>query len=260
MWKKIKISSWKNFVDFLDENGSHKDTLSPWFYRGQSKQDWTLLPTISRIFKKYPVNLKKANGIEKNLFREFLESYHLFSSPSKEFDNKKSVALFLEMQHYSCPTRFLDWTLSPFVALYFAIENEPESNGKLFGFNSVILNSINNRRFGKLNMESVLSNIGEPAVHPILPARQNERSLSQQGVFTVSNNIFSDHYQIISNSFNKKELQNNTIEITISKELKIEFLARLRYMNISTMTLFPGLDGLGRSLTKLANIRAATNN
>jgi hypothetical protein len=259
MWEKIKINSWKDFVYYLDENGVHKNTLSPWYFRGQSKQEWTLLPTISRIFKKYPVKLIKANGIENNLYREFIASYHLFSSHSKEYQNNKSVALLLEMQHYSCPTRFLDWTLSPYVALYFAVENDPESNGKLFGFNSVKLNSTNDKSFGKLDMELVLNNIGETTVHPILPARQNERSLSQQGVFTVSNDIFSDHYQVIANSF-EEELHTDTIEIVVSKELKTEFLSRLRYMNINTMTLFPGLDGLGRNLTKLANIRAATNN
>lgn len=43
------------------------------------------------------------------------------------------------MQHYSCPTRLLDWTLSPYVALYFAVEQSPESDGAVWFFPSSAL-------------------------------------------------------------------------------------------------------------------------
>lgn len=38
------------------------------------------------------------------------------------------------------------------------------------------------------------------------------------------------------------------------KSLKAEFLKKLRLMNISSRSLFPGIDGLGRSMDEIAGI------
>lgn len=259
MWEKLEIDDWKHFIDFIEAIEFHKDPLPFWYFRGQSNCKWTLFPTISRIFQQYPVDLKKALGIELNVFREFRMSRKLYGSPIPETENFNNIAQFLGMQHYACPTRALDWSHSPYVALYFAVESELEADGKVFGFHNSNLNQMNKKYYQELTEDLVFNNQGEPTAYPLMLALNNERTLSQQGVFTISNDIFSDHYELISNALSKENLLQNAVEITIPKELKIEFLARLKNMNINALTLFPGLDGLGRSITKTATIRAATN-
>lgn len=90
-------------------------------FRGHPDSEYELKPSLFRN----PTHRKD----EKNIFRE-LVSLH----PS-EFDGDRTVFEQLaRMQHFSLPTRLLDLTYNPLVALYFACRSHPGKDAQLLRF------------------------------------------------------------------------------------------------------------------------------
>lgn len=109
--KNIEISSVKDFLDivFRTQLCERGNDSSSFFYRGHSNHKWELIPAI----------LRKSSFTEKE--DELVRSFYAYN-PS-EFSNCMSTFdLLVKMRHYGLPTRLLDITRNPLVALYFACE------------------------------------------------------------------------------------------------------------------------------------------
>lgn len=91
------------------------------FYRGQSNSSWELEPKL------YRENLFKKEGV---LISEFIRI-----SPN-HFNNGNYFDQLVKMQHYGLPTRLLDTTQNPLVALFFACydENQKTADGNVYFF------------------------------------------------------------------------------------------------------------------------------
>lgn len=89
---------------------------SGWVFRGQSRSDWPLATSLERLAP----DDKPRNESEETLLSEFKRRAHLYLGPHDlPSDRLEWLAL---MQHHGAPTRLLDVTHSPYVALYFAVE------------------------------------------------------------------------------------------------------------------------------------------
>lgn len=158
-----------------------------WF-RGQADVVWKLLPSLAR-----PPN---APDKELALIKRFKQNAYsiLPIVPAHNWH-----WLFL-MQHHGAPTRLLDWTENPLVALYFAVdEKHPDVDGVVWVLDPVGLNtdgSIQSEVNGELPFFGIddelkpyeTEAVGRPVVkQPVaaLAPRYFPRLAAQSGVFTV---------------------------------------------------------------------------
>jgi len=177
------------------------------------------------------------------------------------------------MQHYSAPTRFLDWTTSFNVALYFAITDEPrDCPGAVW---SIWANSLYECMKGyKDPSETELEKIfgsenefvafgthkAEPKVDTYDMTVKSERMIAQQTIFTYCHQLFCDHADLIGNTLLNYYKQSSSAEqllwkIVISPDTKKKIKEYLHKLNITAATLFPGVDGIGKAISEIIDLQ-----
>ncbi len=107
----IKISSWSHLQEELFR-GSWNDSIqryrSPFVFRGLSDKEYHLETSLMRLGGNYW-------QLERHLLRNFRKYARFDSLELGSFWHLLSLA-----QHHGLPTRLLDWTYSPYIALHFA--------------------------------------------------------------------------------------------------------------------------------------------
>lgn len=242
----ISIQTWEQFIGLIAK-------FDGWVFRGQEDANWSLNSSLSRYLAKYIPDAKEWPIREERALRIFRRKAHNFlEDPSVLEDDLRCLAL---MQHHGAPTRMLDFTKSPFVAVFFAF-CDAKADCAVFALDTPRLW----RRSPTQNPHLVRSTIDPrakgnlakyflPNSHELLwigePRQMDRRLVAQSGTFVVPGVLDKTLDQIIDNY----QIGQGLIKkVVLSQSMRFEAMQALYRMNITHSTLFPDLDGLARSI------------
>ena len=115
---EVVCRSWEELVAALVRS----DTSRWWIFRGMGDATWDLDSSLTRVLKRSTWPRSDGRAAERSAIGYFKQQARgeLRDPP----DNLNLVGWLALMQHYGAPTRLLDWTMSAFVACYFAYESQ----------------------------------------------------------------------------------------------------------------------------------------
>jgi FRG domain len=128
-WKATTLNSIEQILDTLAHLRVHR-----WITRGQSKCFGELFPKIDRYPLDKIVDRTKKIKIERQSIELFRSNARFFASSDEQAAMRTDIPTLMVLQHYGVPTRLLDWTQSPYVAVYFSICKDQSDDGELWSF------------------------------------------------------------------------------------------------------------------------------
>ncbi len=258
----ITVSSWEEFQHecYLD---SYRESIgryrSRFVFRGVGDERWHLETSLQRLNH----DEQTQSVVEECLLRNF-EKY-------AERENLGSTWRRMAIaQHFGLPTRLLDWTFSPFVALHFATSSRAQmesdaavwcvdvSIAHTFAPESMVdlLHSESSMVFTLSMMEKFDDLAHFDSLEYALPTYPlffeppsiDSRIVNQVALFSFLNDPHRnfDHWL-------ESELPSHPglfKKLIIPASLKWEFRDKLDQANVNERVLFPGLDGLSQWLTR----------
>ena len=265
----IKVASWNELNDLLFADAWRENLRrmrSPFVFRGvQIPAHAPLTTSLTRIGGNY-------QDRELPMLRSFTKYARREQTPHEIVWNWLAIA-----QHHGLPTRLLDWTYSPYVALHFATADieafnqdgliwcvnsdatlqflpdklqqiSKESSALVFTAEILSEGAADIKELHRLEKES-----GTEFVIFLEPPSLDERIVNQFALFSLMSNPITrlDHWLAAK----ADQVPNLYRRLIIPAELKWEIRDRLDQANITERVLFPGLDGLGQWLKRYYTLR-----
>jgi FRG domain len=273
MTTSVEIRDWSHFEACIDDLNARWPNRDRWLFRGLPDEVWRLEPSLLRALapalKAGRISTNRdVWQIEEELLRQFYQDAHNWLDqhelpPGAEMWRWEAWAV---MRHFGAPTRLLDWSLSAYVALFFACEDRwDEARGVVWCVNGSAVYTHMQKRYPGSYEEFVSANplapakelvkhIAPPPVVALFHLKQPaDRIYMQQGWFSLCSDARLSHEKALHDVLDA-DAPDALRCLVIPKSLKPDFMRRLQAMNITGRTLFPGVDGLGRSIAGLARL------
>ncbi len=250
--KECLLDSWTEFHDLVKNVFATAPAL---VYRGQADCEWPVESTLDRHEKKFPKRLNRAGDVPKffdcppfseeehlNAFRRAIRGRRGPNLPEMSDDECWSLG-----QHHGLVTPLLDWTRSPYVALFFAFEDEDRS---------LLSNTVappEYRVVYALSTSTIEQGTGDDgsSVRLVSPATDTNYRLVSQGGLHLCMPRRTDLVSYVKDRFSGEERGATLTKVKIPNEDRSGCLVALNKMNINHMALFPDLDGAARHVNSL---------
>jgi hypothetical protein len=213
--KTIPVTSFPNFVENVCSHLCDRKV-----FRGVSDfKKHQLVPVIGRLQKYASFSPAKLATEERYLLKKFRMEGARYVAETLDTWEWLVIA-----RHHGLPTRLLDWTRTPLVALYFAVLDKADTTAAVYA-----------EEFKRpVGVEKDPYKVG--AVSKLVPTHRSDRIAAQSSVLTIHPN---PRLAYTSTSL---------LCFTISPKLKAQIRQCLRRCGIHHASVFPGLDGVAANI------------
>lgn len=251
--EEIKAESITEFTKVVEQ--SVQNAKGSLWYRGCHKSNFPLTPSLYRLKNK---TVKELLEIERRTIDHFKQ--RSWSYITKPFQNDRDWEWLFFMQHYRMPTRLLDWTENPFVALYFSLFSERHCDHQVAQEREdaavwvLSPGDWNKSIFDDRGYKSDVLSIDDPVVDGYKPKHDvlsqvpiaingianNHRIISQRGVFTVFGRENKSLEEFAGSGRRSKLLK----KIVLPGNRKKELAHALISIGYTDGVIFPDIEGL----------------
>ncbi len=255
--RELRPKDWLDLNNMLFSNSWNENIQrfrSDFVYKGLGDCRWNLKTTLIRLGGNF-------HELERSLLRNF-KKYAMRSPVMHDSEwNWLAVA-----QHHGLPTRLLDWTYSPYVALHFATDNLDiyDRDGVIWCANYVeihrklpqrlraVLARERSNAFTAEMLDGVAPNLGDlerlsrrEFAMFFEPPSLDDRIVNQFALFSLMSSPAARLDDWLAG-----QKSSEVYRVVIPRELKWEIRDKLDQANITERVLFPGLDGLSQWLRR----------
>ena len=244
----MRVLQLKHWDDFVRE--THQ--LNGWAFRGEVSANWPLMTSVARRLQAYCPDPSLWPLRELRALRVFRRKAHNYTDDGYHLhDDLRNLSL---MQHHGAPTRLLDFSKSPFVAAFFALEGS-RTDAAVYALNTPQLWTLVPQGTPTLTRELIdpreqgnFERYFVPNSNPVIwfgePREMDRRLVAQSGLFVIPGQIHAPLEVLLDSYGDSDQL---LTKFVLGKEMRHQAMEALYRMNVTYASLFPDLEGLAKA-------------